>query len=141
MFVCYQDEKPCYVVDTLDAVDAIPSVVFTRVEEVEFAVLYNDKVYLSEEDLYNAQVKYIESIRASLYNKEVDTLMSEYNRKKLFNLFNEEEEEALLAKIETKVAKIKEENPYPIPKEVGLLNKEEEIEENVEEITQNSTIL
>lgn len=115
MFVCYQDEKPCYVVDTLDAVDAIPSVVFTKVEEVEFAVLYNDKVYLSEEDLYNAQVKYIESTRASLYNKKVDTLMSEYNRKKLFNLFNEGEEEALLAKIEAKVAKIKEENPYPAP--------------------------
>lgn len=51
--------------------------------------------------------------RASLYQDKVDPLMAEYTRKKTFNLFDEGEEEALLAEIEAKVAEIKEENPYP----------------------------
>ena len=128
MFVCYQDEKPCYVVDTLDAVDAIPSVTFTRVEEVPFAVAFNDKIYFSEEELYAAQVSAMETIRASLYNTQVDPLMSEYNRKKTFNLFEEGEEIALLAKIEATVAKIKDENPYPPP-----LHPEPDSEEEIAE--------
>ncbi|MBQ8630744.1 MAG: hypothetical protein IJ479_03375 [Alphaproteobacteria bacterium] len=56
----------------------------------------------------------VEAIRAGLYRNQVDPLMAEYNRKKTFNLFEEGEEEALLAEIEAKVAEIKENNPYPV---------------------------
>ena len=52
--------------------------------------------------------------RQEAYKNEVDPLMSEYNRKKTFNLFEEGEEEALLAEIEAKVAEIKARYPYPI---------------------------
>ena len=69
----------------------------------------------------------IRQARANAYASEIDPLMSEYNRKKTFNLFEEGEEEALLAEIEAKVAKIKEENPYP--------------EENAVEIETTGTIL
>ena len=51
--------------------------------------------------------------RANAYAYKVDTLMSEYTRKKTFDLFDEGEEETLLAKIETKVEEIKSSNPYP----------------------------
>ena len=68
-----------------------------------------DKPVLTKEE--------VESIRATLYRDNVDPLMSEYNRKKTFNVFDDGEEVELLAKIETKVAKIKEENPYPIKEE------------------------
>lgn len=56
----------------------------------------------------------VDQIRATLYRNEVDPLMSEYNRKKTFNLFDGNEEAELLAKIEAKVAEIKETNPYPV---------------------------
>ena len=55
----------------------------------------------------------VKQIRASLYRSEVDPLMNEYTRKKTFNLFEEGEEEALLAEIEAKVEEIKNNNPYP----------------------------
>ena len=55
----------------------------------------------------------IRSLRANLYAETVDPLMSEYLRKKTFGLFDKDEEEKLLVKIETKVAEIKSNNPYP----------------------------
>lgn len=50
--------------------------------------------------------------RANAYAIEVDPLMSEYNRKKTFNLFEEGEEEELMKAIQDKVAEIKERFPY-----------------------------
>ena len=55
----------------------------------------------------------VKQARANAYEAEVDPLMSQYNRKKTFNLFEGDEEAELLAKIEAKVAEIKEANPYP----------------------------
>ena len=54
----------------------------------------------------------VRTTRARLYAIHVDPLMSEYNRKKTFGVFEEGEETELLAKIEAKVAEIKENNPY-----------------------------
>ena len=55
----------------------------------------------------------VDALRKKLYTYEVDPLMSEYNRKKTFNLFEEGEEAELLRRIETKVNEIKTNNPYP----------------------------
>ena len=52
--------------------------------------------------------------RANAYAVEVDPLMSEYNLKKTFNLFEEGEEEELMKAIQDKVAEIKERFPYTI---------------------------
>ena len=66
----------------------------------------------------------VASIRAELYNKNVDPLMSEYNRKKTFNLFEEGEEAELLAEIENRVAEIKENNPYPVEQVSGQVSEQ-----------------
>lgn len=50
--------------------------------------------------------------RANAYANEVDVLMSEYNRKKTFNLFEDGEEEELLQAIQDKVSEIKQRYPY-----------------------------
>jgi hypothetical protein len=55
----------------------------------------------------------VQQARANAYEAEVDPLMSQYNRKKTFNLFEEGEEAELLAKIEAKVEEIKARYPYP----------------------------
>ena len=54
----------------------------------------------------------IKQIRASLYRDTVDPMMSEYIRKKTFNLFERDEETELLSAIESQVNRIKTENPY-----------------------------
>lgn len=56
----------------------------------------------------------IEQARADLYRLQVDPMMSEYTRKKTFNLFDEGEEEKLLADINAKVEEIKQMYPYPV---------------------------
>ena len=55
----------------------------------------------------------VDALRKKLYTYEVDPIMSEYNRKKTFNLFEEGEEAELLRRIETKVNEIKTNTPYP----------------------------
>lgn len=55
----------------------------------------------------------VRQARANAYVNNVDDLMAEHYRKKTFNLFEDGEEAELLAKIEAKVAEIKENNPYP----------------------------
>lgn len=56
----------------------------------------------------------VRKTRSQAYANEVDPLMAEYNRKKLFELFTKNEETELLEKIESAVKAIKESNPYPV---------------------------
>lgn len=56
----------------------------------------------------------VDNIRKQLYTSNVDPLMSEYNRKKVFGLFDDGEEEKLLAEIKAVVSKIQNEHPYPV---------------------------
>ena len=69
-------------------------------------LLINKSKFCTSHDVVN-------KLRKKLYTYEVDPLMSEYNRKKTFNLFEEGEEAELLRKIEAKVNEIKTNNPYP----------------------------
>ena len=63
-------------------------------------------------DPYIPTVEEMRQARANAYTSEVDPLMAEYNRKKTFNLFEEGEEEALLAEVNAKVEDIKARYPY-----------------------------
>ena len=115
MFVCYQNDVPSYVVNTLDAVDAIPLVSFTKIEEVKFAEMFNGIIYTSEEELFKAKTNAVKEIRASLYNSYVDPITSQINR-----LRDEEQTEDIKADIsklieerKVKVEEIKARYPYP----------------------------
>ena len=139
MFLGYQNNIARYIKNTREELEAIRNVDFDKIEEVEFAEMFNGVIYTSEEELLQARTKAVEETRAGLYAAEVDPLMSEYNRKKTFNLFEEGEEEVLLKAIEDKVAEIKENNPYPVEEseeviEDGLQREEKEIEEPVVEL-------
>lgn len=85
-------------------------------------VIYNEPLPPTKEEQQEA--------RANAYASEVDPLMAEYNRKKTFNLFEEGEEESLLAEIEAKVEEIKQRFPYPVVTEEQVL---EELETLVED--------
>ena len=72
---------------------------------------YNGEFTLPNIEKDNEEAK---RARANAYAVEVDPLMSEYNRKKTFNLFEDGEEEDLLAEIEAKVEEIKQRFPYSV---------------------------
>lgn len=98
---------------------------YTIKERCDFIVEYNHnqgyEILETEEALLAIQPdphiptdKEQRQARANAYAVEVDPLMSEYNRKKTFNLFEEGEEEALLAEVNAKVEEIKARYPYPV---------------------------
>ena len=85
----------------------------------------------------------VRQIREKLYREHKDPITCQIQ-----SLRDEEQTEDIIAEINTLITKradivseIKENNPYPEQKDADLLNKEEEIEEIVTEVTQNSTIL
>ena len=75
---------------------------------------YDGEFMLHDIEKDNEEMK---QARANAYAVEVDPLMSEYNRKKTFNLFEEGEEEELMKAIQDKVAEIKERFPYSVDSE------------------------
>lgn len=82
---------------------------------------YDGKFYIEgQEPEYKPTYEEVQKARAEAYAREVDPLMSQYNRKKTFNLFEEGEEKALLAEIEAKVEEIKARYPYPVVEESSL---------------------
>ena len=92
-----------------------PCLVFDEVIEDTEHTIDDYKHYNGEFTLHNIDKdnEEIRKARENAYRAEVDSpLMAEYTRKKTFNLFEEGEEEALLAEIEAKVAEIKQRYPY-----------------------------
>ena len=113
MFLGYQNDKIAFVAETKEELENLPCVELDKIEETDKEYFLHNGEYVCEVS-YNQQVEEVKQARASLYAAQVDPLMSEYNRKKNFNLFVEGEEEKLLSEIEAKVAEIKEQNPYPV---------------------------
>ena len=110
MYKALKDNKIIAINETGD----FPCLVFDEVvEDTEHQVSdykhYNGEFTLRNIEKDNEEIK---QARANAYTREVDPLMSEYNRKKTFNLFEDGEEEALLAEIEAKVEEIKQRYRY-----------------------------
>lgn len=101
------------VAETREELENMPCVAFVKIEETDKTYFLHNGSYVCEIP-YEQQVEEIRQARADAYKAEVDQLMAEYNRKKTFNLFEEGEEEALLAEVNTKVEEIKLKYPYPV---------------------------
>lgn len=101
------------VAETREELENMPCVAFVKIEETDKTYFLHNGSYVCEIP-YEQQVEEIRQARADAYKAEVDQLMAEYNRKKTFNLFEEDEEEALLAEVNTKVEEIKLKYPYPV---------------------------
>lgn len=112
MFLGYQNDIIAFVADTREELENMPCVTLDKIEETDKTYFLHNNEYVCEVP-FDQQVEEMRQARASAYANEVDPLMSQYNRKKTFNLFEEGEEEALLAEIEAKVEEIKARYPYP----------------------------
>ena len=124
MFLGYQEEiiedseVPTlfisHIAETREELENMPCVTFVKIEETNKTYFLHNGSYVCEVP-FDQQVEEMRQARESAYRAEVDSpLMAEYNRKKTFNLFEDGEEEALLAKIEAKVEEIKARYPYPV---------------------------
>ena len=102
-----------HIAETREELENMPCVSFVKIEETDKTYFLHNGKYVCEVP-YEQQVEEVRQARANAYKTEVDPLMAEYNRKKTFNLFEEGEEEALLAEIEAKVEEIKTRFPYPV---------------------------
>lgn len=116
MFLGYQNDKIAFIADTKEELENMPCVALDKIEETDKEYFLHNGEYVFEIP-FDQQVEEMRQARANAYANEVDALMAEYNRKKTFNLFEEGEEEALLAEIEAKVAEIKARYPYPASEE------------------------
>lgn len=116
MFLGYQNDVATFMANTREELENIPCVSFDKIEEVAFAEMFNGAIYTNEEHLLISKTKAVEETRASLYAAQVDPITAHINR-----LRDEEMTPDVMAEIaelveERKqvVARIKEENPYPV---------------------------
>lgn len=137
MFIGYQNGKIAFVAETREELENMPCVTLDKIEETDKTYFLHNGEYVCEVP-FDQQVEEMRQARADAYASEVDTLMAEYNRKKTFNLFEEGEEEALLAEIEAKVEEIKARYPYPAEEITPNDSENNELEEEIvaEEISQ-----
>ena len=142
MFLGYQEEiiegseVPTlfisHIAETREELENMPCVTFVKIEETNKTYFLHNGSYVCEVP-FDQQVEEIRQARESAYRAEVDSpLMAEYNRKKTFNLFEEGEEEKLLAEINAKVEEIKQRYKYPVEKIEELPVVEEEVVSKME---------
>ena len=112
MYKVIKDNK----IIAINETDNFPCLIYDEIVEDTEHQVSDYKHYDGEFTLHNIEKDNEEAkqARANAYAAEVDPLMSEYKRKKTFNLFEEGEEEKLLAEINAKVSEIKARYPYPV---------------------------
>ena len=110
MYKAIKDNK----IIAINETGEFPCLVYDEVIEDTEHQVSDYKHYDGEFTLHNIEKdnEEMKQARANAYAVEVDPLMSEYNRKKTFNLFEEGEEEELMKAIQDKVAEIKARYPY-----------------------------
>lgn len=134
MYLGYQNDKIAFIAETKEELENMPCVTLDKIEETDKTYFLHNGEYVCEVP-FDQQVEEMRQARADAYANEVDPLMAEYNRKKTFNLFEEGEEEKLLAEIEAKVEEIKARYPYPEAEESSEVEAVVyEMENTIEEI-------
>lgn len=116
MFIGYQNNAASFISETRAELENLPCVTLDKIEEVEFAELFNGVIYTSKEELSQVKTKEIEAIRRELYIAEVDPITAHINRLRDEELTPEVAAEIakLVEERRVKVAEIKANNPYPV---------------------------
>ena len=76
MFIGIQNNISCFVGKTKTELENLPCVCLDEIKEVEFAQMYNGKIYLSVDDLLVAKQDFIRSIRNVYLEKYIDAIVS-----------------------------------------------------------------
>lgn len=76
MYVGYQNNKACFIGQSEEELENLPCVIFDKIEEINFAQMYNGVIYTTEQDLQNAKRTYVRQIRDDYLVKYIDTVVS-----------------------------------------------------------------
>ena len=117
MFIGYQNNIARYIKNTREELETIRNVTFDKIEEVDFAEMFNGIIYTSEEELFNIKTTVVKETRANLYATFVDPITAQINRLRDEDVTTPELEAEIASLIEERkqiVTEIKENNPYPV---------------------------
>ena len=76
MFLGYQNDKIAFIAETREELENMPCVTLDKIEEVEFAEMFNGKIYILEEELTQAKGEEVRSTRNSYLETYVDPVVS-----------------------------------------------------------------
>lgn len=71
----YSDHK-AIIAETKEELEQNSFIAYDRIEEYDFAVMYNGVIYVSEEELIEAKQQYVRQIRNGYLTKYVDPVVS-----------------------------------------------------------------
>lgn len=91
MFVGYQGDLPAFLKATREELENLPCVTLDRIEEVEFAEMYEGKIYLVQEELVAAKQSTVRAVRNKYLVEYVDPVAS--NPLRWADLTEEEQED------------------------------------------------
>lgn len=76
MFIGIQNNNPVFIGQTEEELQNLPCIVLDETKEVDFAEMYNGKIYLTEEDLTLAKQDFVRQIRNNYLVEYVDGAVS-----------------------------------------------------------------
>lgn len=76
MYLGYQKDKIVFVAETKEELENLPCVNLDKIEEVEFAEMFNGKIYISKAELTQAKGDEVRLIRNDYLEKYIDVVVS-----------------------------------------------------------------
>lgn len=76
MFIGYQNDIATFMAETIEELNSIPCVKFDRIEKADFAEVFNDVIYTSEDYLIHAKSEAVRAVRNSYLETYVDPIVS-----------------------------------------------------------------
>ena len=76
MFIGYQNENISFIGNTKEELEKLPCVELTKIEEVDFAKMFNGKIYIKEKEFIKAKKESVRETRDFYLEKYIDPIVS-----------------------------------------------------------------
>lgn len=101
-----------FIAETREELENNDFITYDRIEEYEFAEMYNGVIYIDKAECKTAKNESIKQARATQYAALIDPLHAEKQRKIVTEEWNEDLEAEYIGKVAGLTKKIQTENPY-----------------------------
>ena len=107
----YKEHK-AFIAATREELENNEFIIYDRIEEYEYAEMYNGLIYTDRAECTNAKNESIKKVREKLYLAEVDPLHAQKTKDVIMGEWSDEKEQEYIAKVKELTIKIRDENPY-----------------------------
>lgn len=101
-----------FAAETREELESNKSITYDRIEEYEYAEMYNGVIYTDKAECVAVKNENIRQIRANLYAEQIDPLHAQKQRKVVLGTWTSADEAEYVERVEALTTKIQEENPY-----------------------------